>query len=337
MQFARGSSPAGLYTAWMAEYGRGFPPMTAVDQDRRLRLAAFGQVRRLCQMRPRHDSLRAGDLQQGFLFGGERIRLVSPQRGIFKPRAMRFLLSIRTVFPQPGGRVWYDDQRDVHRKIYEAEETVAYAFMGKDPNAVDNRWLFDAWLNQIPIVYFLGVAPHRYQAIVPAFITEWNAAALTARVAFGPPGQWELTPPETARERRHALRAVKEELFDASFRQAVLTAYDGRCAVSGLPEPRLVEAVQIAAAGDPWPDVPAVSHGLLLSRLHRAAFDADLLGIDPDYRLHVSEHLLERQDGPLIETLKRARGDHLRLPKRPEDYPDRDRLAMRFARFTDAA
>jgi putative restriction endonuclease len=42
----------------------------------------------------------------------------SPQRGIFKPRQMRFLLSIKTVFPKPGAKVWYDDQRQVHRQIF---------------------------------------------------------------------------------------------------------------------------------------------------------------------------------------------------------------------------
>ena len=51
----------------------------------------------------------------------ERIPLVNPQRGIFKPRQMRFLQSIKTVFPRPGARVWYDDQRQVHRQIFESE------------------------------------------------------------------------------------------------------------------------------------------------------------------------------------------------------------------------
>ena len=32
------------------------------------------------------------------------------------------------------------------------------------------------------------------------------------------------------------LRAVKQRLHQASFRKAVITAYDGRCALSGLPE-----------------------------------------------------------------------------------------------------
>jgi hypothetical protein len=33
----------------------------------------------------------------------ERIPLINLRRGIFKPRQMRFLLSIKTVFPKPGG------------------------------------------------------------------------------------------------------------------------------------------------------------------------------------------------------------------------------------------
>jgi len=63
---------------------------------------------------------------------------------------MRYLLSIRTVFPKPGGKVWYNDQRDVHRQIFEAEETVDYAFMGMDPDSADNRWLREAYEAQVP-------------------------------------------------------------------------------------------------------------------------------------------------------------------------------------------
>ena len=57
-----------------------------------------------------------------------------------------------------------DDQREVHRQIFEGEETIDYAFMGQDPDAADNRWLREAFENQIPIIYFLGIAPGRYQA-----------------------------------------------------------------------------------------------------------------------------------------------------------------------------
>jgi putative restriction endonuclease len=206
--------------------------MADFDHDTLLRIAAFDHVRRLGEV---HDHLTSMELKPGFLFDGERIPLINPQRGIFKPQQMRFLLSIKTVFPKPGGKVWYDDQREVHRQVFEGDETIDYAFMGQNPDASDNRWLREAFENRVLIIYFLGIAPGRYQAMVPAFIVGWDATALKARVAFGVPDQDSLAPPANDLERRYALRAVKQRLHQASFWEAVITAYNGRCALSRLP------------------------------------------------------------------------------------------------------
>ncbi|MFC3205608.1 HNH endonuclease [Aquamicrobium soli] len=302
--------------------------------DTSMRLAAFEHVRRLSEV---HDHLTANELRPGFEFNGERIPLINPQRGIFKPQQMRFLLSIKTVFPKPGGKVWYDDQREVHRQIFEGDEAIDYAFMGQNPDAADNRWLREAFENGIPIIYFLGIAPGRYQSIVPAFVSGWDATALKARVAFGMPDQEAFSPPETVLERRYALRAVKQRLHQASFREAVITAYNGRCALSGLPEPLLLDAAHIVADKDERFGQPTVPNGIPLSKIHHAAFDAHLIGIDPDYRLHVSERLLGQNDGPMLEALKRLNGGTIYLPNRDKDQPDRDRLALRFERFKAAA
>src|SRR6266702_3328449 len=176
------------------------------DRDTLMRLAAFDHLQRLSEV---HDHLTATELKPGFVFGDERIPLINPQRGIFKPQQMRFLLSIKTVFPKPGGKVWYDDQREVHRQIFEGDETIDYAFMGQDPDAADNRWLREAFEHQIPVIYFLGIAPGRYQAFLPTFISGWDGKALKARIVFGIPDQDTLAPPETAVERRYALRETK--------------------------------------------------------------------------------------------------------------------------------
>lgn len=250
---------------------------------------------------------------------------------------MRFLLSIKTVFPKPGNKVWYDDQREVHRQIFEGDETVDYAFMGQNPDAADNRWLREAYENRVPIIYFLGIAPGRYQAIIPTFVAGWDAGALKARIAFSVPDQKVLVPPENALERRYALRAVKQRLHQASFREAVITAYSGRCALSGLPEPLLLDAAHIVHDKDERLGQPVVPNGIPLSKIHHAAFDAHLIGIDPDYRLHVSERLLTQKDGPMLEALKRLNGGTIFLPNRDSDRPDRDRLAQRFERFKAAA
>jgi len=298
------------------------------DPDTLIRLTAFEHVRMLSEV---HDHLTATELKPGFDFQGERIPLINPQRGIFKPQQMRFLLSIKTVFPRPGGRVWYDDQIEVHRQIFEGEETVDYAFMGQDPDAADNRWLREAFENKIPVIYFLGIAPGRYQAILPTFISGWDSKALKARIAFGASDQETLTPPETALERRYALRVVKQRLHQASFREAVITAYNGRCALSGLPETMLLDAAHIVSDKDEWLGQPVVPNGIPLSKIHHAAFDAHLIGIDPDYQLHVSDRLLVQHDGPMLDALKRLNGGtiHMPGPRQGSPRPRPARAALR--------
>ena len=75
-------------------------PMKHSDEDAGMRLAAFEHIRSLARA---HDLLTSTELKPGFVFDGQRVPLVNPQRGIFKPQQMRFLLSIKTVFPRPGG------------------------------------------------------------------------------------------------------------------------------------------------------------------------------------------------------------------------------------------
>jgi putative restriction endonuclease len=283
--------------------------------------------------------LDSADLAGGFEFGGERIPLINPQRGISKPRQMEHLLSIKTVFPRNGGRIWYDDQREVHRQIYAGDDVVDYAFMGTDPNSPDNRWLLDAMQQQIPDIYLLGISPGRYQPIIPTFIVGWHPGRLRVDRAFGViVGAFAQATLPASPERRYALREIKGRLHQASFRDAVLSAYRDRCAISDLPEPRLLDAAHIVMNAGEQLGQPVISNGLPLTKLHHAAFDAHLIGIDPDFRIHVSDRLLEIHDGPFLELgLKGIVGQLIRVPRRSEDRPDRDRLAVRFEQFKQAA
>ena len=96
-------------------------------------------------------------------------------------------------------------------------------------------------------------------------------------------------------------------------------------------EPRLLDAAHIVMDADEQLGQPVVSNGLPLTKIHHAAFDAHLIGIDPDYCIHVSDRLLETHDGPFLELgLKGIVGQMIQLPRRSEDRPDRDRLALRF-------
>jgi len=303
------------------------------DPDHAVRLAAFDSVRALMDAA---GHVTARDLSDGFEFQGVRIPLVNPRRGIFKPRQMRHVLSIKTVFPRVGARVWYDDQREAHRRIYEGVESVEYAFMGSDTNAAENRWLYEAMVERIPIIYFLGVAPGIYHAMIPTFIVGWNADLLKATLAFGHPGEFTYRLPASGDDRRYAMREAKQRLHQTSFREAVLAAYRGRCAFSGLPEPMLLDAAHIVPDAHELYGQPVVPNGLPVSKLHHAAFDRNLIGIDRDYRIHVAGRLLRLRDGPMLEALKGLDGGRIYLPARLQDRPDRERLALRFEQFRSA-
>ena len=302
--------------------------------DDHLRSAAFAHVAALSAQ---NGVLDSKVIAQGFQFRGQRIPLVNPQQGIFKPRQMRYLLSIRTVIPRKGARVWYDDQREVHNQIYAGQECVDYALMGDDPNASNNVWLREAWETGVPFIYFLGVSPGRFQAVMPAFIADWDPKSLSVSVTFGDDQNISAQQPSDAIERRYTLRQVKQRLHQSQFREAVLSAYDYRCAISNLPEERLLDAAHIVPDRDEKLGQPEVINGLPLSKVHHAAFDSHLIGIDADYRLHVSDALMQQKDGPTLEALKQSHGQLLHLPNRKKDYPDRDRLAARFELYKKAS
>jgi len=148
--------------------------------DAQPRLAAVDYLKRASA----GGVLTSDDLKRGFVFEGARVPLINPQRGIFKPAAMNYLLSVRTVYPASGRKVWYDDQRQVHGQIERGDHLIDYAFMGNDPESADNRWLREARDAAVPILYFLGVAPQRYTLIWPTYVVDWSATELKARLAF---------------------------------------------------------------------------------------------------------------------------------------------------------
>jgi putative restriction endonuclease len=80
---------------------------------------------------------------------------------------------------------------------------------------------------------------------------------------------------------------------------------------------------------------PTIQNGLSLCAIHHRAFDQNLVGVSPDYVVHVSRRLLENEDGPMLDLLKGFHEVPIVVPRRVADHPDRERLHMRFARFVE--
>jgi putative restriction endonuclease len=306
------------------------------ESDAIFRQAAFAA---LDQLLVSQDALTWSELHEGFTVPGssDRIHFATRAKGIFKPRQMQRVLSIKTVTPRVGRKFWYADQNDVHAAIFGGDGEISYSFRGEDPNAEDNRLLRQAFEERLPLIYFVGISPAVYRPFYPVFLTDWSAQKLNIRLAFAlaPSGFSEAAHfPLDDIERRYALRLAKQRLHQVKFREAVIDAYDGRCVITRLPERRLLDAAHIVADSDETFGQPVIRNGLSLSKIHHAALDANLIGIDPDGIVWVSERLREMHDGPFLQVgMKDISGLRITPPQREEDRPDRDRLARRFELF----
>ena len=303
--------------------------------DATIRMAAFAALDRMLAGR---GVLPWAEIDKGFAVPGfqESIRFASKAPGIFKPRQMKSVLSIKTVMPRPGRKVWYADQNASRDALFAADTEVKYAFKGADPNSWENVLLRDAAEGQIPLIYFIAVAPTIYAALYPAFLVDWDPDGLETGVVFSKsiaPGSGASFPKSEV-ERRYRMIEVKQRVHQAEFREAVLDAYSNRCVITGLPVKDLLDASHIVPDGDETWGQPVLPNGLLLSKIHHAAYDANLIGIDADRRVHVSEELLSQQDDPILrKAIQAMKGLEIRSPKRQEDRPDPDRLAARFEQY----
>lgn len=207
------------------------------------------------------------------------------------------------------------------------------------PNNRHNQYLKQSCDSQAPLIYFYAVAEGVYKAIFPCFIERIYPEEMTCRVSVASEfGTFmenpQLRDSEAWRiERRYALRETKARLHQAAFREQVINAYGSRCAMTGLPVRQLLDAAHIVPDSHAL-GVAHVNNGICLSRIHHRAFDANLIGISADYRLHVSQRLMDEKDGVILESgLKALHGTELNRPVERKNWPNQELLDLRFEEF----
>ena len=126
---------------------------------------------------------------------------------------------------------------------------------------------------------------------------------------------------------------ARRRLHQPLFRSRVLVAYEHRCAICRLPFTELLDAAHIKS--DAEGGKASVSNGLALCKIHHGAFDANILGITPDYQVTIKESVLETFDGPTLQhALKAMHGLTLaQLPHRREERPEPELLEERYSKF----
>ncbi len=298
--------------------------------DFQIRLATFNWLSEQTEIFG--DVLSRQLLQQGFEFKGQRVPLVAPN-GIFKPKIMELPLTITTTTKGP-----YDDDVDLDKDNF-----LNYRYRGTDPNHYDNVGLRKVFEQQKPLVYFHSIEPGKYLAFWPVYIIGDDRGNLTFKAALDNfdairDGNYVSTQigEEALGRRAYITSTVKIRLHQKSFRERVLKAYKSQCALCRLKHPELLDAAHIIPDNMPE-STYTIDNGLSLCKLHHAAYDRYLLGISPDYEIHVRNDILDEEDGPVLKHgLIGLHASKIVLPRAKKQWPNQDALDWRYKKFINA-
>jgi putative restriction endonuclease len=302
--------------------------MTDTTFDTGFRVAVFAHAQRL-HLRY-SNRIPGSELDVGIEFDGQRIPIWNRYKGIFKPAFLGrdgAALSIQTSADSP-----YEDAQDPDAGHF------IYKYRGQDLEQADNRALRAAMLHGKPLLYLVAVDPGFYEAILPVFVIRDDPSNLQFTLVADQLSALQETRPavDAVYRREYATRAVMYRLHQAQFRRIVLKAYRERCAICTLKHVNLLDAAHIL------PDAhihgePVIPNGLGLCKIHHSAFDSNILGIDPDTRVHIRADVLREKDGPMLKHgLQELHGTKLIVPTKVSQRPNRDFLAERFAEFVSA-
>lgn len=255
-----------------------------------------------------------------FKIDGQRVALVG-QRGIINPQIFDATLTVTSAAEGP-----YNDQ-------FDENGILRYAFESGDPRAGSNRKLLVALETRTPIILFERPISNLYVPFVGAFVTGANFEGKYVEIAADATIKAQVEVGMTEIEKRYVKAEVRRRVHQPLFRARVLNAYERRCTICRLNHADLLDAAHIIPDADEG-GAASIPNGLSLCKIHHAAYDRNLLGIDPDYRVHIDEGLLIEIDGPMLQHgLKDMHGTTITVPTPKAQQPDKDKLAERFELF----
>jgi putative restriction endonuclease len=259
---------------------------------------------------------------RSFVSNGIPVPLADAQKGIWNPKEFSSTLSVVSMLQSK-----YADETDDDSSI------IRYNYRDSNVNG-DNTKLRMAINRNDPIVYFKEVIKGRYVPRYPAFVLADDPAKQIFLISFEESFRFFADPFEmTHDERQYADRITKSRLHQPVFRARIMRAYSSTCAICSLKHLELLDAAHIVSDSD-VDGFATVENGLALCKIHHAAYDKNLLGISPNYRVEIDADLLNEIDGPMLRHgLQDMDGMELVLPRRKADYPSRDALAKRYIEF----
>jgi putative restriction endonuclease len=189
------------------------------------------------------------------------------------------------------------------------------------------------------LIYFFGIEKGRYLPMWPVFVEGAHDKMLTFDVSVDEASAltFNIADDAAAHGRREYITSLmKRRVHQQAFREKVMHAYNSTCTLCNLRYRELLDAAHIISDKE-QDGLPIVQNGLSLCKIHHAAFDHNIIGIDPDYHVHIQEEVLEEIDGPMLKYgLQSLDKQKLILPKHKKDWPEQERLERRYEGYLRA-
>lgn len=273
----------------------------------------------------RRGGFASRDELVNFELRGRRLGLIDRNRGIRNPTEFDETLSIVSAHGSP-----YEDHVG-------DDGMFRYSFAPGPLSGGDNRKLYAAYDSKTPLILFERPLSNVYVPVMPVFVVDVDTDARFFIIATSSESRRSFELGEAGwLERRYSTQLVRRRVHQPVFRARVLVAYERACAICHLRHSELLDAAHIIPDSHDL-GVATVNNGLALCKLHHAAFDQNMIGVDPSLRVHVNRELLEEVDGPMLKHgIQEMNGILLRPPRQRRLAPSRDSLEHRFQLFLDA-
>lgn len=276
-----------------------------------------------------------------FRLNGRLAQVMDFNRGIWNPSELSSTLSVVSDADR-GGRIWGADGETYSDRINMDTGLLEYSFQNGDPSKGHNVKLRNSIRTGMPVIVLRKYGPNFYVPIFPSYVVGEDLDRKIVFIAMDDSikAAYDIGA-SGALEKKYVERLVHQRVHQPMFRARVMKAYTlpsagggnrPTCSVCRLQHVELLDAAHIIT--DASDGEARVTNGIALCKLHHTAYDKNLVGISPDYRLHVNHDLLEEVDGPMLaHGFQALHLSQLNLPLRRQDWPSPENLDRRFEEF----
>lgn len=300
--------------------------MYSKEEQAKIRLDIFHWLE---TKRDEHAGISKESLLNDYFYLGQHIPLMDRYRGIHNPKVFDETLSVASTLNSK-----YEDNETLEGMIlYDYQAT------GEEYGNAKLRLAFE---RHAPIVYLLEITKGFYWPYVNViaigddrssrkFVLDFRNSDDPARV-FDP----SLNAiPSSEIQKQYSIQQTKRRVHQPAFRARVIKAYVEQCAICRLQHANLLDAAHILPDSHEL-GKPIVSNGLSLCKIHHAAYDSEIIGITPEFKVEVALDVLQEVDGPMLKHgIQEMHGSLIQLPKAKEEQPNPEFLEVRYQRFLE--